>query len=68
MLKPQVKLIVGTWSLATPKMYTEFPDLMNNVVGTSFLPYPVEVKSPEGQKFAAVYKESTTRRSSISPP
>lgn len=56
-LKPQVKLIVGTWSLATPKMYTEFPDLMNNVVGTSFLPYPVEVKSPEGQKFAAVYKE-----------
>lgn len=56
-LKPQVKLIVGAWSLATPKMYTEFPDLMNNVVGTSFLPYPVEVKSPEGQKFAATYKE-----------
>lgn len=56
-LKPNVKLVVGAWSLATPKMYTEFPDLMNNVVGTSFLPFPVEVKSEEGKKFAALYKE-----------
>ncbi|WP_238121475.1 MULTISPECIES: ABC transporter substrate-binding protein [unclassified Xanthobacter] len=56
-LKPNVKLIVGTWSLATPKMYTEFPDLMGNVVGTSFLPFPVEVKSEEGQTFAKLYKE-----------
>ncbi|OYX88704.1 MAG: branched-chain amino acid ABC transporter substrate-binding protein [Azorhizobium sp. 32-67-21] len=56
-LKPQVKLMVGTWSLATPKMYTEFPDLMNNVVGTSFLPFPVEVKSEEGRKFAAAYQD-----------
>lgn len=55
-LKPDVKLIVGAWSLATPKMYQEFPDLMNNVVGTSFLPFPVEVKDPEGQKFAETYK------------
>lgn len=56
-LKPDVKLIVGAWSLATPKMYQEFPDLMNNVVGTSFLPFPVEVKDPEGQKFAETYKQ-----------
>ncbi|WP_454915668.1 ABC transporter substrate-binding protein [Xanthobacter sediminis] len=56
-LKPNVKLLVGAWSLATPKMYTEFPDLMNNVVGTSFLPFPVEVKSAEGQKFAELYKQ-----------
>lgn len=55
-LKPDVKLIVGAWSLATPKMYQEFPDLMNNVVGTSFLPFPVEMKDPEGQKFAETYK------------
>jgi branched-chain amino acid transport system substrate-binding protein len=55
-LKPDVKLVVGAWSLATPKMYQEFPDLMNNVVGTSFLPFPVEVKDPEGQKFADTYK------------
>lgn len=57
-LKPQVKLVVGAWSLATPKMYTEFPDLMNNVVGTSFLPFPVEVKSEEGRRFAEVYKQT----------
>ncbi|MEP9355728.1 ABC transporter substrate-binding protein [Xanthobacter autotrophicus] len=57
-LKPNVKLIVGAWSLATPKMYTEFPDLMNNLVGTSFLPFPVEVKDEEGRKFSEVYKQS----------
>jgi len=56
-LKPNVKLVVGAWSLATPKMYSEFPDLMNNVVGTSFLPFPVEVKNEEGRKFADIYKE-----------
>lgn len=56
-LKPNVKLMVGTWSLATPKMYTEFPDLMNNVVGTSFLPFPVEVKTEEGKQFADLYKQ-----------
>ncbi|MCG7351236.1 ABC transporter substrate-binding protein [Roseomonas mucosa] len=55
-LKPNVKLIVGAWSLATPKMYTDFPDLMNNVVGTSFLPFPVEMKSEEGTTFADLYK------------
>lgn len=55
-LKPDVKLIVGAWSLATPKMYQEFPDLMNNVVGTSFLPFPVEVKDEDGKKFADAYK------------
>jgi branched-chain amino acid transport system substrate-binding protein len=55
-LKPNVKLMVGTWSLATPKMYADFPDLMNNVVGTSFLPFPVEMKTDEGRKFADLYK------------
>lgn len=56
-LKPDVKLMVGAWSLATPKMYEEFPDLMNNVVGTSFLPFPVETKSEEGKAFAEAYKK-----------
>ncbi len=56
-LKPSVKAIVGAWSLATPKMYSDFPDLMQNVIGTTFLPFPVEVKDEEGKKFAAVYKE-----------
>ena len=27
-LKPAVKAMVGVWSLATPKMAAEFPDLM----------------------------------------
>ncbi len=57
-LKPPVKLVVGAWSLATPKMYAEFPDLMNNVVGTSFLPFPVEMKDEEGKRFAEVYKKT----------
>lgn len=56
-LKPPVKAIVGAWSLATPKMYSDFPDLMQNVIGTTFLPFPVEVKDEEGRRFAAVYKE-----------
>lgn len=57
-LKPSIKLIVGAWSLATPKMYQEFPDLMNNVVGTSFLPFPVEMRDEESKHFAEVYKKS----------
>lgn len=57
-LKPGVKLLVGTWSLATPKMYADFPDLMNNVVGTSFLPFPVQMKSEEGKTFGELYKKT----------
>lgn len=57
-LKPDIKSIVGAWSLATPKMSQEFPDLMNNVIGTSFLPFPVQVKSAEGQAFAEAYKKA----------
>ena len=60
-LKPPVKLVVGAWSLATPKMYTEFPDLMNNVVGTSFLPFPVAVKDEEGRRFAEAYKQAYSK-------
>ncbi len=56
-LKPDVKVIAGAWSLATPKMYEDFPDLMQNVVGTTFLPFPVEITDAEGKSFAASYKE-----------
>lgn len=55
-LKPQVKLIAGSWSLAIPKMYQDFPDLMQNVVGTTPLPYPVDMKDAEGQAFVAAFK------------
>jgi branched-chain amino acid transport system substrate-binding protein len=55
-LKPNVKSLVGLWSLAVPKMASDFPDLMPNVIGTAMLPYPVEYKSAEGKQFADTYK------------
>lgn len=55
-LKPQVKLIVGAWSLAIPKMFEDFPDLMENVVGTTPLAYPVDVKDEESKRFVAAFK------------
>lgn len=55
-LKPQLKSVVGLWSLAVPKMATDFPDLMPNVLGTAMLPYPVEYKAVEGKQFADTYK------------
>ncbi|MFX5563051.1 hypothetical protein ABTD73_21615, partial [Acinetobacter baumannii] len=41
-LKPAVKAMVGVWSLATPKMAQDFPDLVPNVYGTALLPYPAQ--------------------------
>jgi branched-chain amino acid transport system substrate-binding protein len=56
-LKPEVKAMVGVWSLATTKMQTDFPDLMPNVYGTALLPYPAEFTTPEGKEFADAYKK-----------
>ena len=56
-LKPDVKAMVGVWSLATSQMAKEFPDLMENVHGTSMLPYPVEFTQAEALEFAATYKK-----------
>ena len=55
-LKPPVKAMVGVWSLATPKMASEFPDLMPNVYGTALLPFPAIFETPEGKAFADTYK------------
>ncbi len=55
-LKPQVKAMVGVWSLATSKMVADFPDLMPNVIGTAMLPFPAEYKTAEGKQFAETYK------------
>jgi len=55
-LKPQVKAMVGVWSLATPKMAAEFPDLMPNVYGTALLPFPATFSSADGKAFADTYK------------
>ena len=56
-LKPDVKAMVGVWSLATAKMVADFPDLMPNVYGTALLPFPAEFKTAEGKEFAETYKK-----------
>ena len=56
-LKPDVKAIVGVWSLATSKMQDDFPDLMGNVYGTALLPFPAEFTTPDGKDFAEAYKK-----------
>ncbi len=55
-LKPEVKAMVGVWSLATSKMWDDFPDLMQNVYGTALLPFPAEFTTPDGKDFAETYK------------
>jgi branched-chain amino acid transport system substrate-binding protein len=56
-LKPDVKAMVGVWSLATPKMAAEFPDLMPNVYGTALLPFPAEFRTAEGKVFSDTYRK-----------
>lgn len=56
-LKPDVKAMIGVWSLATPKMAAEFPDLMPSVYGTALLPYPAEFKTGDGKLFAETYRK-----------
>lgn len=55
-LKPKVKALVGVWSLATPKMADDFPDLMANVYGTASMPDPPAYTSEEGRRFDARYR------------
>jgi branched-chain amino acid transport system substrate-binding protein len=56
-LKPDVKAMIGVWSLATPKMAADFPDLMPKVYGTALLPYPTTFKTEEGKVFYEAYKK-----------
>lgn len=56
-LKPDVKAMVGVWSLAVIKMQQDFPDLMQNVYGTALLPFPAEFRTPDGKEFADTYKK-----------
>ncbi|NVK19934.1 MAG: ABC transporter substrate-binding protein [Methylocystaceae bacterium] len=56
LLKPNVKAMIGVWSLATGKMAKEFPDLMKNVYGTAMLPFPVSFDKPKQQTFYQAYK------------
>jgi branched-chain amino acid transport system substrate-binding protein len=56
-LKPNVKAVVGVWSLATPKMAADFPDLMPNVYGTAVMPFPAEFKTADGKSFNEAYQK-----------
>ncbi len=57
-MKPaSVKALVGVWSLATPKMASEFPDLMPTVYGTAMLPFPAEFNTPDEKEFAETYRK-----------
>ncbi|GAB3449533.1 ABC transporter substrate-binding protein [Insolitispirillum peregrinum] len=60
-LKPDVKAMVGVWSLATAQMNKEFHDQVQGVYGTSPLPYPVVFKGGEAQDFAAAYMNKYNR-------
>jgi len=53
-----IKALVGVWSLATPKMAADFPDLMPNVYGTAMLPFPAGFNTAEGKEFAGAYKNT----------
>ncbi len=56
-LKPDVKAMIGVWSLATPKMAADFPDLMPKVYGTALLPYPATFTTEQGKAFHDAYKK-----------
>ncbi len=56
-LKPKVKAMVGVWSLATPKMAEDFPDLMANVFGTALLPFPARFTTADGKAFSDTYQK-----------
>ena len=56
-LKPEVKAMVGVWSLATAKMAEDFPELMDNVYGTALLPFPAAFTTADGKDFAETYKK-----------
>lgn len=56
-LRPNVKAMVGVWSLATSKMASDFPDLMPNVYGTAMMAFPAEFRTAEGKEFEQTYKK-----------
>jgi branched-chain amino acid transport system substrate-binding protein len=56
-VKPNVKAVIGMYSVATAKMATEFPDLVQNVYGTTMLSLPPEFKTAEGKAFERTFKK-----------
>ncbi|MFD2442068.1 ABC transporter substrate-binding protein [Paracoccus kondratievae] len=60
-LKPDAKAIMGTWSLATPKMWQDFPDLMNNVYGTAPCPIRRSSTRPKSRPLPRPIRKCTTK-------
>lgn len=57
LIKPDVKAMVGTWSIATIKMQEDFPDLMDKVIGCAQISFSASFNDEEGKKFEKAYKE-----------
>jgi branched-chain amino acid transport system substrate-binding protein len=57
LIKPDVKAVIGFWSLATSKLATSYPDITNNVFGTAMVPFPAEFKTAEGKEFEQTFKK-----------
>lgn len=56
-LKPDVKLMVGVFGLATEQMNKDFHDLVQNVAGTAVLSYPPIFKTADGKLFSEAFKQ-----------
>ncbi|MCP3710740.1 ABC transporter substrate-binding protein [Paraburkholderia sp. CNPSo 3274] len=55
-LRPQLKAVMGAWSIVTPKMTTDYSDLVNNVIGCAMLPYPADFGTADGRAFVQAYQ------------
>lgn len=55
-LKPDVKMMVGVFGLATEQMNKDFSDLVQNVAGTAVLSYPPIFKTDDGKRFSESFK------------
>ena len=55
-IRPNLKAIVGPWSLATPKMAASFPDLMPYVYGATVLSSPPKFDTPSSKEFAETFQ------------
>lgn len=56
-LKPDVKMMVGVFGLATEQMNKDFRDIVQNVAGTAVLSYPPVFKTDDGELFSETFKE-----------
>lgn len=57
LLKPDVKAIVGAWSMATSVLNVEFNDVVQGSSGPAVLPYPIRFSGEEAQRFARTFEE-----------